>query len=374
MSHPIPFAWISCVGEKGGAETLMIECHRALDRSQFEPHVIQLRPGPLEGLLAEIGVRVHVLREHRMRQAHRVTQAIAQIRSLTRRHGFRLLHSNGFRAHVYGGLAALSAGVPEVWTGHTFEHPGWSTRAILAIPTRYVLANCPRTADFYRPRVNAPVEVIWPGVNAAVLAKGTPRPELATRFGLPAKARWVSMGARLQRYKGQIEFLRAIAATASHDLHGVIIGGSLFGQESDYERELKSLAKQLGIADRVTFTGFIPDADVAGLLAASYVTIHPAHEEDFGLSVAEAQALGVATIAFAAVGPAAIILDGETGWLAPIGDQASLNRFLAESLADPAETGRRGNRAKTECLRRFGIDEHVRRTMAAYRMVVAKDG
>ena len=118
----------------------------------------------------------------------------------------------------------------------------------------------------------------------------------------------------------------------------------------------------------------VDGADVAGLLAASYVTIHPAHEEDFGLSVAEAQALGVATIAFAAVGPAAIILDGETGWLAPIGDQASLNRFLAESLADPAETGRRGNRAKTECLRRFGVDEHVRRTMAAYRMVVAKDG
>jgi glycosyltransferase involved in cell wall biosynthesis len=178
------------------------------------------------------------------------------------------------------------------------------------------------------------------------------------------------MGARLQRYKGQIEFLHAIAAMAGQDLHGIIIGGSLFGQESDYERELKALAKQLGIADRVTFTGFIADADVAGLLAASYLTIHPAHEEDFGLSVAEAQALGVPTIAFAAVGPAAIIIDGETGWLAPIGDQGALNRFLGFALADPAETRRRGVRAKEECLRRFSVDEHVRQTVDVYRSVL----
>lgn len=374
MNRPLPFAWISCVGEKGGAETLMIECLRALDRSQFEPHVIQLRPGPLEALLGEIDVRVHVLRHHRMREVHRIVEAIGQIRALTHRHGLRLLHSNGFRAHVYGGLAALWAGVPEVWTGHTFEQPGWSTRAILAIPTRHVLANCPRTADFYRPRVTAPVDVVWPGVNIAVLEKGTPRPALAAKFNLPATARWVSMGARLQRYKGQIEFLHAIAATATHDIHGIIIGGSLFGQESDYERELKSLAMRLGIADRVTFTGFIADADVAGLLAASYVTIHPAHEEDFGLSVAEAQALGVPTIAFAAVGPAAIIIDGETGWLAPIGDQALLNRFLGNALADPAETRRRGFRAKEECLRRFGVGEHVRRTVEAYRSALESSG
>jgi Glycosyltransferase Family 4 len=169
VNRPLPFAWISCVGEKGGAETLMIECVRALDRSQFEPHVIQLRPGPLEAQLREIDVRVHVLRQHRMREVHRIVEAIAQIRTLTDQHEFRLLHSNGFRAHVYGGLAALWAGVPEVWTGHTFEQPSWSTRAILAIPTRHVLANCPRTADFYRPRVNAPVSVVWPGVNVAVL-------------------------------------------------------------------------------------------------------------------------------------------------------------------------------------------------------------
>lgn len=371
MSPPIPFAWISCVGEKGGAETLMIECLRALDRRRFEPHVIQLRPGPLQGMLEALGVRVHVLRQHRMREVHRIGQAIAQIRGLVHRHQLALLHSNGFRAHVYGGLAALWAGIPEVWTGHTFEQPGLSTRAILAIPTAHVLANCPRTADFYRPRVKAPVTVVWPGVNPGELAKGTPRAELAVKYRLPAEARWIAMGARLQRYKGQREFLHALAEGAGADVHGVIIGGSLFGQESDYERALRALAGELGVQQRVTFTGFIPDADVAGLLAASYVTLHPAFEEDFGLAVAEAQALGVPTIAFAAVGPAAIIEEGLTGWLVPIGDQPALNRALADALGNPAEVQRRGQAARQRCVQRFSVDEHVRQTQGIYDQVLA---
>jgi hypothetical protein len=122
----------------------MIECLRALDRSAHQPHVIQLRPGPLEAVLAEIGVEVHVLREHRVREVHRVVSAIAQIGGLVRERGFRFLPSNGFRAHVHGGLSAAIAGVPGVRSRHTLGNPGGSTYAILAIPPDCVLANFPR--------------------------------------------------------------------------------------------------------------------------------------------------------------------------------------------------------------------------------------
>ncbi len=374
MKTPIPIAWISCVGEKGGAETLMIECLRALDRDAFEPHVIQLRPGPLEGMLRDIGVRVHVLAEHRMRQVGKVAGAIAAIRRLVQSEKLALLHSNGFRAHVYGGIGAAVSGIPEVWTTHTVERAGLSTSAILAIPTDGVLANCPRTAEFFKGRVNAPVELVWPAVNPDVLERAPSREQLVLTYGLPPSARWVSIGGRLQRYKGQAEFLQALAAVRGGNLHGVVIGGSLFGQESDYQRELRELAVALGLRERVTFTGFIPDADVAGLFKASYVTLHPAHDEDFGLAVAEAQALGVATIAFAAVGPAAIVVDGETGWLVPVGDQGGLNRCLGEALVNSDETARRGGNARESCRRRFGIQEHVRKTMDIYRRAILGKG
>lgn len=378
MTHaPQRIAWISCVGEKGGAETLMIECLRALDRSRFQPSVIQLRPGPLSDLLREIDVDVHVLQTHRMREVGKVAASIARITSIARQENIRLLHSNGFRAHVYGGLAAAAAGIAEVWTTHTVEQPHPSTTAILSIPTDGVLANCPRTRDYFL-QAGKPTRLIWPGVNGAVLdahAARSPRGDLASRYRLPASARWITVGARLQRFKGQDQFLHAFARVAqagTRDIHAVIVGGSLFGQETEYQRELRELAASLGIAAHVTFTGFIPDADVAGLLAASTLVVHPALEEDFGLTVAEAQALGTPVVAYAAVGPAAIIEHGRTGWLVPVGDVPGLADSIRNALASGDTLRAAGNAGRERCLREFGAHSHARQTEAAYAEALAR--
>ncbi len=347
----------------------MIECLRELDRSRFVPHVIQLRPGPLEGLLKEIDVRVHVLAEHRMRQVHRVAGTILDIRHLVQEHGFRLLHSNGFRAHVYGGIAARLAGVPEAWTTHTVERPSWSTSAIIKIPTGHVLTNCPRTDDAFR-KLGFPTTMIWPGVNTRhleTLARSIPRQELEQRHRIPAGRRWLTVGARLQRYKGHAEFLQAIARVPTEaGVHGVILGGTLFNQESGLRRELEEQASSLGIADRVTFTGYVPDAEFAAFLAASEVVIHPAHDEDFGLTVAEAQALGIPVIAFAAVGPAAIIEAGKTGWLVPVGDVAGLADAVNAALIAGPALATLGAAARLRAKSLFDSTLHAERTAAVY--------
>jgi glycosyltransferase involved in cell wall biosynthesis len=378
MSSPLPIAWISCVGEKGGAETLMIECLRVLDRGRFRPEVFQLRPGPLEGLLRDLDVVVHVLQSHRMREIHRVAGTILKIRSIARDRGIALLHSNGFRAHSYGGTAAALAGIPEVWTTHTVEQPGWSTSAILSIPTRHVLANCPRTRDYFVSK-GKPTTLVWPGVNRAVLesaAATTDRAGLGAKYGIDPARRWVTVGARLQRFKGQDHFLRALAKAlrSAPDIHGIVVGGSLFGQESDYQRELKSLATELGIAGRVTFTGFVPDADLAGLLAASTLVVHPAMEEDFGLTVAEAQTLGIPVVAYAAVGPAVILVPGETGWLVPVGDESGLATTLAEALDSGQRLREFGAAGRVRVEREFGAVAQARKTEAIYSMALGMPG
>lgn len=367
--QPVPIAWISCVGERGGAESLMIECLRELDRKQFTPHVIQLRPGPLEALLKEIGVRVHVLEEHRMRQVHRVMSAILEIRRLVRAEGLRLLHSNGFRAHVYGGLAARLSRVPEAWTTHTVERPSWSTRAIVKIPTGHVLTNCPRTDAAFR-GMGFPTTMIWPGVNTRhleALAASIPRAELERRHRIPGGRRWLTVGARLQRYKGHPEFLEALARIPPESgVHGVILGGSLFHQESGLRRELEAQASALGLTDRVTFTGYVSDDEFAAFLASSELVIHPAHDEDFGLTVAEAQALGIPVIAFAAVGPAAIIEAGRTGWLVPVGDVPALAQAINAALLAGPGLATLGQAARQRAMSLFDSRIHAERTATVY--------
>jgi glycosyltransferase involved in cell wall biosynthesis len=372
IQKPAKVAWISSVGEKGGAEVLMLNNCRALDRDRFRSATVLLRPGPLEAELQEVGVETFTLTRHRMRNAVAVARSIFQIAGLARRHSFDLINSNGFRAHFYGGLAARLAGIPEVNTCHAAELPGISTRCILGVPTRHVIANCPRTARYFE-SVGKPTTMVWPGVDVSVLRRGTPRNGLAAKYQLPDTSRWVCMSGRLQRFKGQIEFIRSIAALSSQpDLHGVIIGGSLFGREPAYQQELRALAAELGVSHRITFTGFIPDADVAGLIGASYVTMHPAHDEDFGISVAEAQGLGVPTIAFNAVGPAAIIEHLRTGWVVPVGDQSALNESLRIALADPGLVARMGKAAEERTARLFSLEEHVRKYQEVYSSVLGR--
>jgi glycosyltransferase involved in cell wall biosynthesis len=87
---------------------------------------------------------------------------------------------------------------------------------------------------------------------------------------------------------------------------------------------LKGLAAQLGIANRVRFLGW--RNDVAALLAASTVLAVPSRHEPLGNVVLEGWAHGVPVIAAEAVGPAALIADGDDGLLVPVDD--------ADALAD----------------------------------------
>lgn len=337
MSAPRKVLWVSCVGETGGAEVYMLNLFRRLERARYTPIVALLRPGPLEGELNRLGIETRVLTKHRMRNVAAVAKAIGQLVRLIRREGIELVHGNCFRAHVYAGLAARLAGVPCVWLVHTAEQPGLSTSAILHIPVTRVVGNCERTVRYFVAQ-GLPTTLLYPGVDADHLAHQAGRAELAAKYGLPVNARWVIMGSRLQKYKGQEFFIRALAGLppALGHVHGIIMGGTLFGMETGYPAELKSLASSLGVADRVHFTGFVPpNEELHGLLAASELLVHPALDEDFGLIVAEAQMIGRPVLAFASVGPAAIVADGETGRLIPVGDLDGLRENLVTLLTRP---------------------------------------
>lgn len=368
--------WISSVGEKGGAEVYMLNLLKHLDRTRFQPSVALLRPGPLEADLRRIDVPAIHLPAHRMRNVARVGQTIRALAARIRDQEIDLVHSNGFRAHVYGGAAAALARVPALWTVHTAERDGFSTAAILRIPARRVIANCHRTARYFVQKGHT-TSLLWPSVDPEALAQITPRETVTDKYRLPKQARWICMGPRLQRYKGHEFFLRALAAfpPEQRDVHGIVMGGTLFGMEPDYPETLKALARELGIHDRLHFTGHIDAAaDVYGMIAGSELLAHPALDEDFGLIIAEAQALGRAVIAFSSVGPAEIVVDGETGRLAPIGEQAAFTAALVDALRSPERRRAWGVAGRERALKRYGVSAAVRQLERIYESEVEPHG
>lgn len=97
---------------------------------------------------------------------------------------------------------------------------------------------------------------------------------------------------------------------------------------------LESLARELGIAERVTFLGW--RRDVGSLLAASEMLVVPSRIEPLGNVVLEGFSAARPVIATAAEGPRELIEDGRTGLLVPIGDHAALAGAIGALLADRA--------------------------------------
>ncbi len=68
------------------------------------------------------------------------------------------------------------------------------------------------------------------------------------------------------------------------------------GPMEDGEPTLRALARELGIADRVIFTGFVADADLPALYSGAFVYACPSLYEGFGFTVLEAMACGVPVV------------------------------------------------------------------------------
>ena len=108
----------------------------------------------------------------------------------------------------------------------------------------------------------------------------------------------------------------------------------------------EQLARDNGIADRVSLRGPADDAELKAELEAADLAVLPSNFEAFGLAFAEAQAAGLPVVAFRAGSVPEVVADGVTGWLAPRGDVAGLAAGLRAALEDPEETFRRGRAAR----------------------------
>jgi glycosyltransferase involved in cell wall biosynthesis len=108
---------------------------------------------------------------------------------------------------------------------------------------------------------------------------------------------------------------------------------------------LRAEAERLGVADRVTFTGFVDEATKHRLLGSAWLHLVPSLKEGWGLSVIEAAAHGTPSVAFAdAGGVAESIVDGATGMLAV--DAADFTAHVGALLRDDVARARLGAAAR----------------------------
>ncbi len=101
-------------------------------------------------------------------------------------------------------------------------------------------------------------------------------------------------------------------------------------------RRLVARARELGVADRVRLHGFLAEANKNAVLGAARLNVTASEFEGWGLTVIEAAALGVPTVAYDVAGLRDSVRHGETGWLVRDGERLAdvVARALKE-LDDP---------------------------------------
>jgi glycosyltransferase involved in cell wall biosynthesis len=171
----------------------------------------------------------------------------------------------------------------------------WAMRSkpkLLVANSRFTAAS----ADRIFPGV--PHEVYYLPVPAAQALTEEERSKIRTELGATAETIIVVQASRLEPWKGQVEHLRTLAALASDRRWlSVQIGGPQRPHEQRYFAELKRVANELGIADRVRFLG--QRTDVGKLLAASDLHLQPnTGPEPFGIAFVEAMQAGLPIVTF----------------------------------------------------------------------------
>jgi glycosyltransferase involved in cell wall biosynthesis len=100
---------------------------------------------------------------------------------------------------------------------------------------------------------------------------------------------------------------------------------------------LKRKAADLGIADRVVFTGLFPDEEKTDLYNLADVYVMPSRGEGFGFVFLEAMACGVPVIASRLDGGREAVRDGQLGQLVDPSNPAEIRTAIRDALAGGAK-------------------------------------
>ena len=171
------------------------------------------------------------------------------------------------------------------------------------------------------------------------------------------------MVARFEPQKDHACLLRALAG-APGKWRAVLVG------DGPTHPAAEALARELGIADRVSFPG--SRDDVPDVLAGAHVFSLASRWEGLPRTILEAMRAGLPVVASDVDGVGEAVADEETGFLVPAGDSAALGRRLGQLFAYPSLRKRMGDAGRRRYEESFTFERMVAETAAVYDAVLAE--
>ncbi|MFN0043911.1 MAG: glycosyltransferase family 4 protein [Alphaproteobacteria bacterium] len=318
--------------------------------------------GALVPTVRATGIRIECVPIARSHDVRRHFETYRRLVELFRRERFDIVHVHTPVAALIGRLAAWRARVPVVvYTAHGFyfhERMPPLRRAIhIALEwlggrlTDVLFTQAEEDAAAAR-RLglcrSGRIEAIGNGVDPTRFKPrdGAHRARVRAALGADEGDVVILMVGRLVAEKGYVELLRAM-----RDVPAILwIVGERLGSDhaASIDGALAELECTPDLKSRIQLLGY--RSDVADLMAAVDIFTLPSHREGMPRSIIEAMMCALPVVATDIRGSREEVVEGETGLLVPVGDEAALAHALARLARDPDLRERLGAKGRARAL------------------------
>jgi glycosyltransferase involved in cell wall biosynthesis len=360
----------------GGAQRYVFDLASAIhkERSEdFEVCVAFGGSGLLKTKLEDTGIRtIEIKGLERDIGAFKDLRALSSLVSILKNERPDVIHLNSSKAGLLGVIAGRIVSIPKiVFTGHGWafnQRRSWFMSVILkacyvviiGLSHKVIAVSKKTKEDVGRlPFVNPnKITVVYNGIpEQKLLSKEEAQKKLLSYTknvkSIPSQTLWIGTIAELHPRKG-LDILITSLSNVPSIFHAWVIG------TGESANSLAQLTIDSKIQDKITFTGFIPDAST--LLPAFDMFVLPSRDEALPYVLLEAGAASLPTIATSIAGVPEIIEHTQTGILIPPEDTVALTNAIT-TLSENKERPQLGSNLQQTIRERFSLTGMVEKTI-----------
>jgi glycosyltransferase involved in cell wall biosynthesis len=326
---------------------------------------------PEEGVFVErlrqISIPIEVIPMPQIKSFHLppILSTLFKFRNLIKKRRIDLVHANDLRAALYSGRAARWQEIPFLWHVRVMESGGVAEKLAFSLADK-VIVNSQAVGEKFSgwARKEEKVEVIYNGIDLEEFNPGYRGQNIRKNFNWPRNIPLVGIIGELTPKKGHHYFLEAAAQVLKEipETKFLIVGSD--PPRRGCGKEIKSLAKKLGLAEKVIFLGY--QEEIRDILISLSLLVHCPRWEGFGRVLVEAMACGKPVVATRVGGIPEIVEDKVTGLLVSAENPEALAKAIIALLQDKEKACRLGMAGRKRAEKMFDIEESVKKTEKVY--------
>jgi len=338
----------------GGIEKYIIHLFENIDKNQFELELLSLGDWQLTDRLHILGKKVKIFNSQRIRLL-----TIKEIGLYCKENKIDLLVSQGTVANAYARLVSKYYKITNLVTVHSdskseYANPiisktYWATDKTLRSNTSHYIA-------------------VSKYIKSVLISSGIPENKITVVYngadyqtaGKRDHKRLIigSIG-RLNQVKGYDILIKAFSMMENKRLRLKIAG------EGEEIGNLKQLANELKVNDRVEFVGY--KTDVFAFLNKIDVYVQPSRCEGFGVALIEAMSQNIPVVVTPAGSLKEIVTDGQTGFISKDISSKSLKEAMEKAVSNIELSTKIGENAGKFVINNFSTKKWIEATMKAYK-------